>query len=162
MGRFDGAVNCPEIHSSHTHANSCIWSSIYNLFSITYSYHHVADLKLFNRSHKSKKTRPNSVAPPSHRESFKQRNSRFSDSSSMFLCCHLVEIKDVITPRKITFFNCKSWTKQRIRCRQKGRCLEDFSFRGKTKINSKRGEQLRQSNSGGEIGRFYSRFAHKF
>ena len=47
---------------THTHANSCISSSIYNLFNITASYLHVAvskkraaDLKLFNGSHKSKK-----------------------------------------------------------------------------------------------------------
>ena len=27
-----------------------------------------------------------------------------------FLCCHLVEIEDVITPRKVTLFKHKSWT----------------------------------------------------
>ena len=54
-----------------------------------------AVLKLFNRSHKSKKTRPNSAAPAPCRELFTQRISKFSESS--FLCCHLVEIKDVIT-----------------------------------------------------------------
>ena len=116
---------------THTHANSCISSSIYNLFNITSSYLHVAVskkraavLKLFNRSHKSKKTRPNSAAPPSHRELFTQRISRF-------LCCHLVEIEDIITPRKVTLFKYKSWTEQRIRCRQKCRYFEDicFSFR---------------------------------
>ena len=52
-------------------------------------------LKLFNRSHKSKKTRPNSAAPLPYRELFTQRISRFSDSR--FLCCHRVELEDVIT-----------------------------------------------------------------
>ena len=62
-------------------------------------------------------------------------------------CYHLVEIEDVITPRKITLFKYKSWTEQRIRCRQKCRYFEDicFSFRGRTQINSKRGEQLHRS-----------------
>ena len=115
---------------------------------------------MFNRSHKSKKTRPNSAAPPSHRELFTERISRFSDSR--FLCCHFVEIKDVITPRKIILFKYKSRTEQRIRCRQKCRYFEDFSFRGKTQNSSKRGEQLRQSNSGGEVGGFCSRFEHEF
>ena len=112
---------------THTHANSCISSSIYNLFNITASYLHVAvskkratDLKLFNGSHKSKnknkKTKRNSAAPPAHRELFTQRISGFSDSR--FLCCHLVEIEDVITPRKITMFKYKSWTEQQIRCTQ--------------------------------------------
>ena len=56
-----------------------------------------AVLKLFNRLHKSKKkkTRLNSAAPPPYREFFTQRISRFSDSR--FLCCHLVEIEDLIT-----------------------------------------------------------------
>ena len=54
-----------------------------------------AVLKLFNRSHKGQKTRPNSAAPPPYRELFTQRISRFSDSR--FSCCHLVEIEDVIT-----------------------------------------------------------------
>ena len=54
-----------------------------------------AVLKLFNRSHKSVKARPNSAAPPPYRKLFTQRISRFSDSR--FLCCHLVEIEDVIT-----------------------------------------------------------------
>ena len=102
---------------------------------------------MFNRSHKSKKTRPNSGAPPTHRELFTQRISRFSNSR--FLCCHLVEIKDVITPRKITWFTYKSRTEQRIRWRQKCRYFEE-----KTQNNSKRGEQLQQSNSGGEVGDF--------
>ena len=116
------------------------------------------------RSHKSKKTRPNSAAPPSHRELFTQRILRFSDSR--FLCCHLVEIKveinDVITPRKISLFKYKSRTEQRIRWRQKSRYFEDFSFRGKTQNNTKRGEQLRQINAGGEVGGFCSRFKHEF
>ena len=60
---------------------------------------------MFSRSDKKKKPRPNSAAPPSHRELFTQRISRFSDSR--FLCCHLVKIKDVITPRKITLFKYK-------------------------------------------------------
>ena len=76
--------------------NSCILSSICNLFNITSSCFHVAAskertavLKLFNRSHKSKKTkqnktknkktRRNSAAPPSRRELFTQRISGFSD-----------------------------------------------------------------------------------
>ena len=86
---------------------------MYNLFNITSSYLHVAVskkraavLKLFNGSHKSKNTRRNSAAPPPHRELFTQRISEFSDSK--FLCCHLVEIEDVITPRKITLFKYKS------------------------------------------------------
>ena len=95
---------------TQTHANSCISSSIYNLFNITSSYLHVAVskkraavLKMFNRSHKSKITRWNSAAPRApQRELFTQRISGFSDSR--FLCCHLVEIEDVITPRKITLF----------------------------------------------------------
>ena len=98
---------------THTHANSCISSSMYNLFNITSSYLHVAVskkraavLKLFNGSHKSKKTRRNSTAPTPHRELFTQRISGISDSK--FLCCHLVEIEDVITPRKITLFKCES------------------------------------------------------
>ena len=93
---------------THTHANSCISSSI-----ITPSYLHVAVskkraavLKFFNGSHKSKKTRRNSAAPPPHRELFTQRISGISDSK--FLCFHLVEIEDVITPRKITLFKYKS------------------------------------------------------
>ena len=98
---------------THTHANSCISSSIYNLFNIASSYLHVAVskkrtavLKMFNRSHKSKITRRNSAAPPPQRELFTQRISGFSDSR--FLCYHLVEIEDVITPRKITLFKYKS------------------------------------------------------
>ena len=143
--RLHGAVNCPEMHT-HTHVNVYIWSSIYNLFNIKSSYLHIAVskeraavLKLFNRSHKSKKTRPNSAAWPPHREFFTQRISRFSDSR--VLCCHLVEIEDVITPRKITLLKYKSWTGQRIRWRQKCRYFENicFSFRGRTQINSKRG-----------------------
>ena len=55
-----------------------------------------------------------------------------------------------------------SRTEQRIICRQKCRYFEDFSFRGKTQNNSKRGEQLIQSNSGAEVGGFCSRFAHEF
>ena len=35
------------------------------------------------------------AAPPPYRELFTQRIAWFSDSR--FLCCHLVEIKDVIT-----------------------------------------------------------------
>ena len=115
---------------THTHANSRIWSSIYNLFNITSSYLHVtvskkraAVRKLFNRSHKSRKTRRDSAASPPHRELFTQRISRFSDSR--FLCCHLVEIEDVITPRKKTLFKYKSLTEQRIRCRQKCCYLEE-------------------------------------
>ena len=115
---------------------------------------------MFNRSYKRKKPRPNSAAPPSHRDLFTQLISRFSDSR--FLCCHLVDIKDVITPRKITLFKYKSRTEQRIRCKQKCRYFEDFSFRGKTQNNSKRGEQPGQSNSGGEVGGFCSCFAHEF
>ena len=98
---------------THTHSNSCISSSMYNLFNLTSSYLHVAVskkraavLKLFNGSHKSKKTRRNSAAPPPHRELFTQRISEISDSK--FLCCHLVEIEDVITPSKITLFKYKS------------------------------------------------------
>ena len=98
---------------THTHANSCISSSMYNLFYITSSYLYVAVskkraavLKFFNGSHKSKKTRRNSAAPPPHRELFTQRISRISDSR--FLCCHLVKIEDVITPRKITLSKYKS------------------------------------------------------
>ena len=98
---------------THTHSNSCISSSMYNLFNITSSYLHVpvskkraAVLKLFNSSHKSKKTRRNSAALPPHRELFTQRISGISDWK--FLCCQLVEIEDVITPRKITLFKCKS------------------------------------------------------
>ena len=37
---------------------------------------------------------------------FAQRTSRFSDSR--FLCCHLVEIEDVSTPRKINLFKYKT------------------------------------------------------
>ena len=130
---------------THTHENSCISSSIYNLINITSSYLHVAVpkkraavMKLFNRLNKSKKkTRRNSAAPPPHRELFTQRISEFSDSR--FLCCHLVEIEDVITPRKITLFKYKSSTEQQIRCRQKSRYFEDscFSYRGRTQIKSK-------------------------
>ena len=130
---------------THTHANSCISSSIYNLFHITSSYLHVgvskkraAVLKLFNRSHKSKKkTRRNSAAPPPHCELFTQRISGLSDSR--FLCCHLAEIEDVITPRKVTLFKYKSWTEQQIRRRQNVVISRTFSFRGRTQINSKRG-----------------------
>ena len=121
MRRFDGAVNWPEMH---TYTRKFLHSSsMYNLFNITSSYLHVAVskkraavMKLFNGSHKSKKTRRNSAAPPPHRELFTQRISGISDSK--FLCCHLVEIEDVITPRKITLFKYKSWTEQQIRCRQ--------------------------------------------
>ena len=100
---------------THTHGNSfhCISSSMYNLFNITSSYLHVAIskkraalLKIFNRSHKSKITRRNSAAPPPQRDLFTQRISGFPDSR--FLFCHLVEIEDVITPRKITLFKYKS------------------------------------------------------
>ena len=56
-------------------------------------------LKLFNRSHKSKKTKGHSAASPPHRGLLTQRVPGFSDSR--FLRCHLVEIEDVITPRKI-------------------------------------------------------------
>ena len=93
----------------HTHANSCIRSSIFKLLSITYSYLHAAVSKkrtavrkLFNRSQKSKKTRRNSAASPPHQESFTRGISKFSDSRS--LCCHFVEIEDVITPHNITLF----------------------------------------------------------
>ena len=100
---------------THTHANSCISSSIYNLFNMTSSYLYVAVskkraavLKLFNRLHKSKITGRNSAALPplSQRDLFTQRISGFSDSR--FLCCQLVEIEDVIIPRKITLFKYKS------------------------------------------------------
>ena len=98
---------------THTHANSCISSSIYNLFNITSFYLHVAVskkraavLKMINRSHKSKITRWNSAAPPPQRELFTQRISGCSDSR--FLFRYLVEIEDVITPRKITMFKYKS------------------------------------------------------
>ena len=98
---------------THTHANSCVSTSMYNLFNITSSYLHVAVskrraavLELFNGSHKSKKTRRNSAAPPPHCELFTQRISGISDSK--FLCCYLVVIEDVITPRKITLFKYKS------------------------------------------------------
>ena len=45
------------------------------------------------------------------------------------------------TPRKITLFKHKSWTEQRVRCRQKCRYFEDIclSFRGGMQVNSKRG-----------------------
>ena len=83
-----------------------------------------------------------------------QRVSGLSDSR--FFCCHLVEIEDVIPPRKITLFKHQASIEQRIRCRQKCRYFEDicFSFRGRTHINSKRREQLQQSNFGGEGGGF--------
>ena len=48
----------------------------------------------------------NIAAPPSHRELFTQQISRSSDSR--FLCYHLVEIGDVITPRQITLLKYKS------------------------------------------------------
>ena len=108
---------------THTHANSCISSSIYNLFNITSSYLHVAVskkraavLKMFNHSHKSKKQdgivlrRPLSVSCL-HREFRGFLIRGFSVVIS-------VEIEDVITPRKITLFKYKSWTEQQIRCRQ--------------------------------------------
>ena len=107
----DSAVPLIGRKFTHTHASSCICSSIYNLFNITCSYLHVAVsvskkrasvLKLFNLSHKSKKTRRNSIVPPPHRALFTQQISGFSDSR--FLCCHLVEIEHVIIPRKITLF----------------------------------------------------------
>ena len=109
----DSTVSLLGRKCTHTHANSCISSSIYNLFNMTSSYLYVAVskkrapvLKMFNRSHKSKITRRNSAAPHSQCELFTQRISGFSDSR--FLCCHLVEIEDVITPHKITLFKCKS------------------------------------------------------
>ena len=71
---------------------------------------------MFKRSHKSKKTKPNSAALSPYRDLFTQRISRFSDSR--FLCFHLIEIEDVIIPRKITLFKHKARTEQRIRCRQ--------------------------------------------
>ena len=115
------------------HTQTLIWSSIHNLFNTTSSYFHVAVsknrgavLKLFNRSHKSKKTRQNSAASLPRSDLFTQRISGFSDAR--FLCCHLVEIGDVITPRKITLFKHQSWTEQRIRCRQKYRSFEDICF----------------------------------
>ena len=83
---------------------------------LLYQKKRTAVLKLFNRSHKSNITKQNSAAPPPDRELFTQRISGFSDSR--FLCSHLVEIEDVITPRKITLFKYKSWTEQRIRRRQ--------------------------------------------
>ena len=114
---------------SSTNANSCISSSIYNLFNITSSYLYVAEskkraavLKMFNRSHKSKITRWNSAAPLPQRELFTQRISGFSDSR--FLSCDLVEIEDVITPPKITLFKYTSWTEQQIRCRRKCRYFD--------------------------------------
>ena len=126
--KFESWIKCadstvPLIGWKCTHTNSCISSSIYNFFNITSPYLHVAVskkravvLKFFNRSHESKKTRQNSAALPPHRELFTQLLSRFSDSR--FLCCHLAEIEDVITPRKITLFKYKSWTEQQIRRRQ--------------------------------------------
>ena len=137
MRRFDVAVNWPEIHANYTRRLLHLKFNI-RFISIASSYLHVAVwkkraavLKLFNRSQKrKKKTRRNSAS----------RVSRFSDSR--FLCCHLVEIEDVITPRKITLFKYKSWTEQRIRCRQKCRYFEDicFSFRRRTQINNKCGK----------------------
>ena len=111
MRRFDGAVNWPEMH---TYTRKFLHFKFnVQFFNITSSYLHVAVskkraavLKLFNGSHKSKNTRRNSAAPPPHRELFTQRISGISDSR--FLCCHLVEIEDVITPRKITLFKYKS------------------------------------------------------
>ena len=47
-----------------------------------------------------------SPPPAPLRELFTQRISGFSNSR--FLCCHLVEIEDVITRRKITLFKRKS------------------------------------------------------
>ena len=87
----------------------------------------------------AKEARRNSATSPPHRELFTQRISGFS--GSMFLCCHLVEIEDVITPHDITLFKHKSWTEKRIRRRQKCRYFEDifFSFRERTQIISKRG-----------------------
>ena len=110
---------------------------------------------------KRKKIRRNSATPPPCRELF---TKRISSVLIRGFCYHLVEIEDVITPRKITLFKYKSWTEQRIKCRQKCRYFEDicFSFRGRTQINSKRGEQLRQSNFGGEVGGFWSHFTDKF
>ena len=94
---------------THTHANSCISCSIYNLFNITSTYLHfavskkrAAVLKMFNHSHKSKRTSGNSAAPHPQRELFTQRISGFSDSR------YLVEIEDIITARKITLFKYKS------------------------------------------------------
>ena len=119
MRRFDGAVNWPEMHT-YTRKLS------YLKFNLQFIQHNIflpscygikkraAVRKLFNRSHKSRKTR---------RDVFTQRISRFSDSR--FLCCHLVEIEDVITPHKKTLFKYKSLTEQRIRCRQKCCYLEE-------------------------------------
>ena len=84
---------------------------------------------MFNRSHKSKRTRRNSAAG-------------FSDSR--FLCCHLVEIEDVNTPRKITLFNIS------LEPNSKSDGGKMSLFRGhlflvlkKNANKSKRGEQLR-------------------
>ena len=87
----------------------------------------------------AKEARRNSAGSLPHRELFTQRISGFSDSR--FLCCHLVEIEDVITPHDITLFKHKSWTEKRISRRQKCRYFEDifFSFLERTQINSKRG-----------------------
>ena len=157
MRRTDGGVNWPEMHNAH--ANSCIWSSIYSLLNTTSSYLYVAVskkraavLKVFNRSHKSKTTRPNSAAPPSHRELFIQRMSGFSDSR--FLCCHLVEIKDVITPGKLTLFKHKSWAEQRIRCWQKCCNFKEicFSLRGRTQLTSTRWQQRNLESENPEVG----------
>ena len=77
-----------------------------------------------------------------------------------------LKLRMKINPRKITLFKHKSRTEGRITCRQTCCYLEDicFSFRGRTQINSQRGEQLRQSNSGGdlEVEGFCSRFADNF
>ena len=128
---------------------------IYNFFNITSSYLHVAVSKKRAAILKNTKIqggillRRLLIVSCSHIE--------FQGFLIRGFCCHLVEIEDVINSRKITLFKYKSWTEQRIRCRQKCPYFEDicFSFRGRTQINSKRGEQLRQSNSGGEIGGFY-------
>ena len=50
-------------------------------------------------------------------------------------------LRPLITPRKIILLKHKPPTEQRVRCGQKCRYFEDicFSFRGRTKINSKGG-----------------------
>ena len=148
MCRFDGAYNWPEMRTYtrkllHLKFNlKFIEHNIFLTSCCCFKKNRTAVLKFFNRWHKTKqnkKKRRRSAASPPHHELFTQRISGFSDSK--FLCCNLVEIEDVITPHKITLFKHKSWTEKRIRCRQKCRYLADifFSFRGRTKINSKQG-----------------------
>ena len=145
MRRFHGAFNWPEMRTytrKLLHLKFNLQFIEHNTFLPSCFLYQKRALQSWNWlivDVRAKNARRNSAASPPHREFLTQRFSGFSDAR--FLCCHLVEIENIITPHKITLFKHKSWTEKRIRRRQKCRYFEEifFPFRGGTQINSKRG-----------------------